>query len=330
MSNVSGGVAGGASGHGLSVSAEGVIELPGGAQADLTTSEGVAIAKARLDAGQLAELEGMMAAQGYRLEGAAFVADDAFARGSTARRAGGPQSSRDGRTDLDDEVRRVFTDNGIADPYNANTLPALERRIGSTGEFATAAEALTRYYADPSPANAKAAAEALDALAVKHGVGTNIMEVLYLVFRESIRDSNEDKKYFLLKLQDYNKMAEDLSKYLDSLSNASQRLSARALKMGDDGHKATVDVEIRDYDLTTLDEGGNLQYDSRSKPLQREELNLEIKRLESAQETIRNERQVASTSFQNFDQKSNQLFNMMSTVLKIMNDMRSSTVRNML
>ena len=52
--------------------------------------------------------------------------------------------------------------------------------------------------------------------------------------------------------------------------------------------------------------------------------------LESMQETVRNKRQMASTAFQNFDQKANQLYNLLSSVMKAMNEMRMGTVRNML
>jgi methyl-accepting chemotaxis protein len=59
-------------------------------------------------------------------------------------------------------------------------------------------------------------------------------------------------------------------------------------------------------------------------------LNDTIKEVESMQETVRNKRQMASTAFQNFDQKANQLYNLMSSVMKAMNEMRMGTVRNML
>jgi hypothetical protein len=55
-----------------------------------------------------------------------------------------------------------------------------------------------------------------------------------------------------------------------------------------------------------------------------------IREAESNRETIRNKRQMASTDFQNFDQKANQLFNLLSNVMKAMNEMRMGTVRNML
>jgi hypothetical protein len=39
---------------------------------------------------------------------------------------------------------------------------------------------------------------------------------------------------------------------------------------------------------------------------------------------------MSSTAFQNFDQKGNQLYNMLSSVVKARNEQRMGTVRNML
>ena len=39
---------------------------------------------------------------------------------------------------------------------------------------------------------------------------------------------------------------------------------------------------------------------------------------------------MASTGFQNFDQKANQMYNLLSSVMKAMNEMRMGTARNML
>jgi hypothetical protein len=47
-------------------------------------------------------------------------------------------------------------------------------------------------------------------------------------------------------------------------------------------------------------------------------------------ETVRNKRQEFMTMFENFDQKANQLFNIMSSVLKAMKEMESSIARNIL
>ena len=48
----------------------------------------------------------------------------------------------------------------------------------------------------------------------------------------------------------------------------------------------------------------------------------EVKLLESRQEEVRNRRNMDTTAFQDFDQKSNQLYDMLSAVVKTMNEMR--------
>jgi hypothetical protein len=67
-----------------------------------------------------------------------------------------------------------------------------------------------------------------------------------------------------------------------------------------------------------------------SKQLERTELNNAIKEIDSMQEQARNKRQMVSTAFQNFDQKANQQYNLPSSIMKAMNEMRMGTVRNMM
>jgi hypothetical protein len=54
-----------------------------------------------------------------------------------------------------------------------------------------------------------------------------------------------------------------------------------------------------------------------------------IKLLASQMEEVKNKRQEFTTAFENFDQKVNQLFNILSTVLKTEKEMESSIVRNL-
>lgn len=55
-----------------------------------------------------------------------------------------------------------------------------------------------------------------------------------------------------------------------------------------------------------------------------------IEEVDAMQESARNDRQTATTQFSNYNQKSTQYFNMLSSVMKNMNSMRMGTVRNML
>ncbi|MCH8242025.1 MAG: hypothetical protein IH897_05370 [Planctomycetes bacterium] len=90
-------------------------------------------------------------------------------------------------------------------------------------------------------------------------------------------------------------------------------------------------VHIKKFDLTALGADGKLKVlSTECKSLDRAGLNDTIKEAESMQETVRNKRQMASTAFQNSDQKSNQLYNLLSSVMKAFNEIRMGTVRNML
>ncbi|MBN2315481.1 MAG: hypothetical protein JXM79_16250 [Sedimentisphaerales bacterium] len=55
-----------------------------------------------------------------------------------------------------------------------------------------------------------------------------------------------------------------------------------------------------------------------------------IKSLENWMEEVRNKRQEFTTAFENFDQKSNQLFNLLSSVMKSMKEMQGAVTRNLL
>jgi len=158
----------------------------------------------------------------------------------------------------------------------------------------------------------------------------NIHEILFLVFKESIEETNEDKKYFLAKMKDFNTMGENLSDYLRELTEASTALTNQG-EGKEYPEKERVSIDIKEFDLSTLNSEGSLELLSEeSKSVDRSALNDQIKMLESMQETVRNKRQMASTSFQNLDQKVNQLYNLISSVMKNMNEMRAGTVRNML
>jgi hypothetical protein len=55
-----------------------------------------------------------------------------------------------------------------------------------------------------------------------------------------------------------------------------------------------------------------------------------IKGLEAAMEELRKKREEFATSFENFDQKTNQLFNILSTIMKNMKETQSGIARNIL
>lgn len=61
-----------------------------------------------------------------------------------------------------------------------------------------------------------------------------------------------------------------------------------------------------------------------------EDLSTHIKILENLIEGVRNKKQECQTTFENFDQKANQLVSILSSVLKSMKEMQEGVIRNML
>ncbi len=58
-------------------------------------------------------------------------------------------------------------------------------------------------------------------------------------------------------------------------------------------------------------------------------LNASISEIESAQESVRNERQTASIAFESFDQKAIQLYQSLSSVSKMLNELRQGAAKNL-
>ncbi len=336
----------------------GLVQTADGVQFDLTTPEGVQSANDNLTQAELAELEGLMRANGFTLAENRWMPNDSMqtraeevarAEARVAQGLDGTKEVTEGMTDLDAEVAEMFTAAGLANPYNANTTPELYKQAQGMEEYKAAVTSLNNLVANGAQYASTERGQLTDLNANADMInythdfqqkmaaleaafpGGNVMEVLYLVFRDSIRQTNEDKKYFLIKLQEYNKMAEALSDYLSELVNESQRLSDEA-SGAKYPEKVTIDIQTKKFDTTTVNSSGEaVQIGGNSKKtVDRASLNDTIKDVESMQETVRNKRQMASTAFQNFDQKANQLYNLMSSVLKVMNEMRSGTTRNML
>lgn len=320
------------------VSIEGTIaQTADGVQFDLTTEAGAAGIQGVLTQNELAELEGLMKANGYELSENRWIPSDSVmtaselaAREETRAAITGAQEVSAGMDDVDADLAAVFAEAGVAFPFNSNTTPVLDAQTAGDPTRIEAASSFSAMVANGAAAGTDDFVSKMTALEQQFPSG-NVMELLYLVFRDSIKQTNEDKKYFLTKLKEYNAMAEALSDYLSELVDESQNLSSKAAG-AKYPEKVTIPVTVKKFDTTTVDASGKgVQIGpGETKTLDRAGLNDTIKDVESMQETVRNKRQMTSTAFQNFDQKSNQLYNMMASVLKVMNEMRSSTVRNML
>ncbi|HKY61399.1 MAG TPA: hypothetical protein VJP59_10355 [Gemmatimonadota bacterium] len=102
-----------------------------------------------------------------------------------------------------------------------------------------------------SPSNRALQAEFADRVGSVVGSrgSVNIMEVLFLVLKESLSEMNEDKKYWLEKLAEMNKMSEELSDYLKELADASRELGE--IERGPTGRTRsmrTVPITVRTFD----------------------------------------------------------------------------------
>jgi hypothetical protein len=62
----------------------------------------------------------------------------------------------------------------------------------------------------------------------------NIMETIYQVLRENIKEMNEDKKYYLNKLQTLNKVSSEIAGQMETISDASRRLATKEKYDDDD------------------------------------------------------------------------------------------------
>jgi hypothetical protein len=152
----------------------------------------------------------------------------------------------------------------------------------------------------------------------------DVMRTLYMVFRESIQQTNEDKSYWIEKLNRHNEISNALGEYLKELNDA----LGTGTGCNNDG------AGPRQEELSALDadhrELANRMLKERAWVHSEVGIKQTIRQLQKMESEVRNRRQEASTAFQNFDQKANQLYNLLSSVMKAMNEMRMGTVRNLL
>ncbi|MED5464441.1 MAG: hypothetical protein VX699_07295 [Myxococcota bacterium] len=277
----------------------------------------------QISASQLETLKDELKAWNLVLEGDHFVEEQDY-----SAVIGGPKESDEGDA-LSQELRaEVYEKNNWICPQGNSTREAYASASQEQG-FQDSTRLAKEYFENPTEENKGAfIKQFFDYTDGK----VNVHELLFLVFKESIQETNNDKTYFLKKLKEYNDMGDDISSYLRELVDASQELTEKTDGMkADAAQKEKVSVDVKEFDLSTLNKDGHLVATSDEvKKVDRTALNDHMKNVESMQETVRNKRQMASTSFQNFDQKANQLYNLISSVMKSMNEMRSGTIRNML
>lgn len=242
-----------------------------------------------------------------------------------------------GAGDLDDELGgwfagQVLSDRAgrplpVRDPYDAGTTPELYRRVAGEGRFLEAVGALRGHLADPTSERLAGFVERWLALAAD----SDLLEILFLVFRESLQESWQDKRYFLEKLKNYNKIGEALSDYRRELAALRRRLERRLAATARPRTARNLPVTVKTFDLENLDRHGEPRLlTAQRKRLSLSQLGDTIKQLEAQQEELRSRRRTVETQLQNFDQKLNQLFNMLVSVLKNSHEMAMAAGRNLL
>jgi Skp family chaperone for outer membrane proteins len=123
----------------------------------------------------------------------------------------------------------------------------------------------------------------------------------------------------------------ELNATADAARNLASQIEIRE-KMARLGTLTRTDLESLQSDVDPLSQRikQRLTRAEKQESMGSAKLNTAINEVEVRQETARNERQTAKASFENFDQKSSQLYVLLSSVMKAFNEMRMGTMRNML
>jgi len=243
--------------------------------------------------------------------------------------------------DLDSEVAAVFEHAGFNPPTEdqLRVIRGKETTVRNLSAFSSTVKA--GKLAVQNPTNAayeQAFARRLNALRQSTG-NSDIFAMLFMVFKESIVEQNEDKRFWLTKLQMMNTIAEALRDYLKYLNEKMSQLEeAKAKQDDEDADKRgpeKVRVDLKVFDLGADDRGAITGCDSipcvtaRARWVTADQLRNEIRKVEADRETVRNLRQMAATQFENANKISGQYINMLASILKTMKDMKAGVNRNM-
>jgi len=149
------------------------------------------------------------------------------------------------------------------------------------------------------------------------------MRAAFLVFRTSIQQANRDKAYFLSKLQRYNEIGNALSEHMRQLTDA---MGSGLGCSDEDSGSRNVDTSILDPDHRTL---ADRMLVERAWVESDDGIRRTIRRLQQMEGQVRGRRQVVASQFENANQKSSQLYNMLSSVIKTMKEMEAGVIRNL-
>lgn len=217
----------------------------------------------------------------------------------------------------------VFEQNGIPNPYGSSTW-ARYAELQNDPNFQAAVDA-GRGFMDGTVSES----EFLNAVSRLPKDG-NVMETLLLVIRGSIEAANEDKKYHLKKLQGLNEISSFLGDQTRIFADASSKLQTLE-KHSKKPEQKTVRLEYSVPDTSTVGtDGYAIAGSTVVKDVNRDQMGIEMKNIEAAQEEVKNNKQEVQTAFQAVDSKVNQLYQIMASVSKTMNEERGAPIKNML
>ena len=216
----------------------------------------------------------------------------------------------------------AYDETGTPYPYNPNTTPRLEKSAPSAPSWNDANHAYHRaLQTRGDPAAYTRLNRSLGVLASE--TGGNVMELLHIIMKESIKEDNETKRMKLKKLEELNRISEAYGRSLDSLAESSAKLASRENK---DESDAKVRARYELYDSRSVDSRGQpIKTETISKNVSRNGLSTEMKRLENHMEELRNEKQQITDEFQHLDQTVNQTMQGIARILRTLGQMRTGT-----
>jgi len=230
------------------------------------------------------------------------------------------QGAASGMGEDDHMFDAVYDETSTPYPYNPNTTPGVENSAQNAPSWNDTNDAYHNALQNPDdPAVYAQLYKRLGALASE--TGSNVMEILHIIMKESIKENNETKRMKLQKLDDLNKISKALGRSLDSLADSSAKLASRENK---DESDAKVRMRYDMYDTSTVGPNGQpIKTETINKNVSRNGLSTEMKRLENRMEELRNDKQKITNEFQHLDQLVNQTMQGIARILRALGQMRT-------
>jgi uncharacterized phage infection (PIP) family protein YhgE len=170
---------------------------------------------------------------------------------------------------------------------------------------------------------------------VASGGGGDVSQTLIGVMKEAVASTNEDKKYYLEKLQGHNETAEAMSDYLAALADASASLAEKETGKSEDSSPAVIsrpEDADRFTELVTGFSAAKEELRELVADLSASDIRAfedEIRAWEEKLNAVGDDAQLANVDLQNILQKQQQTLQMMSNISKMLYDTAQSVIRKM-